>query len=103
MTQATFLQDHRRLSQAERAMSRDRLIARLIKGQQWLIDTHERLFSLPDIGLGSRLERQFLSGLDQWDYQDSLLRQLYDYQHCIHGPSARCPDAAILNCRGCSK
>ena len=82
------------------AKDRDRLIQRLLKGQAWLVATHNKLLSLPNLGLGSRMEAQFLFGLDTWDQLDNLLRQVYNYRDCIYGPDQRCPGNAIVSCQG---
>ncbi len=91
MTQATLLPKTERLSLYERARAKDRLVAELIKGQIWLTETSDTLLALPDAGVGSKLEAQFLHGLDVWDHLDYMLRFVYGYTLCIHGLGAQCP------------
>ena len=77
----------------------ERSIARLRKGQDWLIQEYDALMDMPDLGLGSRREAKFLEALDLWDNLDQMLRFIYGFKSCpMIGVCRR--DAPVV-CRAC--
>jgi len=79
------------------------ILDRLQRGSLWLVETHAKLLSLPDGGVGTDMERLYLRGLDRWDSYDKALRTLFGFQGCVCGQGQRCPDDAPVLCRGCSE
>ena len=78
------------------------LLTRLRAGQSWLIDTGRKLMKMDDLGFGSALESQYLEGVQVWDDLERELRDLHEYQSCIHASSGKCPARVVVVCRACS-
>ena len=79
--------------------SRDRIIARLRKGQSWLTTEYDALLAMPEGGLGSPQEARFLDALDLWCHLEEMLRFVYGFTRCpMVGVCRR--DAPVV-CRAC--
>ena len=81
---------------------RTRLHARLVAGSAWLVQRHDDLLAMPDVGLGSPEERAFLDGLDLWCDLENILRAAYEYKGCALGEGAVCPAEAVATCETCA-
>ena len=74
------------------------LLARLRNGSQWLTAQHAAwLDDAPDAATDER----FSVALSAWAEMERSLRMVYDYQDCIFGAAARCPEDAPVQCDFC--
>lgn len=69
-------------------------------GASWLDKAHARLMAMPNIGLRSPLEGQFLRGIELWDSIDSILHG--SVEGCALGKAGPCRPEAIVSCRACA-
>jgi hypothetical protein len=77
-----------------------RLLLELRQGQQWLTRQHQ-LWVAKDPNAAD--DETFSRVLNQWCAKDYMLRRLYGWQDCIHGPGQRCPADGVADCRGCAE
>jgi hypothetical protein len=80
-------------------LDQDALLKRLVNGQWWLIQEHEKWFAgSPD----AATDETFQKALDGWVAMESQLRQRHGYRACIHGEGRRCPEDASVVCDFCA-
>ena len=77
--------------------SLERLIARLQKGQTWLLDQHHRW--LVDDPTGAD-HSEFSTVWNGWWELDQQLREDYGFKGCVYGADGACPEG--FPCRGCA-
>jgi len=84
--------------------AKTQLITELVKGQGWLARRHEvwclavegqNLDSMPAD------DETFSMVMADWFHKETVLRNLFDYSHCVHGEGQHCPVDAPARCQGC--
>jgi len=74
------------------------LLTRLQAGSHWLTAQHEAWLAG---NVDAANDKRFSAALEAWDALERLLRTVFNFEGCIHGPSGRCPADAPVVCDFC--
>jgi len=77
-----------------------RVLDRLRRGHVWLTEQHSALLAMPNIGLRTTEDRQFMAALSLWGDLERFLRWVYEYQGCVTA-EGHCPEGSPVNCSAC--
>jgi hypothetical protein len=77
-----------------------RLMERLQSGQAWLATTNAKLDA--EDAIDTPMNEKLAEGFDLFGHLEYMLRFVYEYYDCIHGPGQRCSDDEVVVCERCS-
>jgi hypothetical protein len=69
-------------------------------GSAWLTEAH---LAWLDEKTGTANDEKFSVALAAWTEMEQVLRSVFNFEGCIHGPDRHCPDAAPVRCDFCKE
>lgn len=81
---------------------RNSLIGWFRDGQAWLSAQRDVLDAMPDVGIGTEAERDYVSAIELLVGVETTLRLTCEYHGCVRGELGPCDPLAVVRCMVCA-
>lgn len=83
-------------------MTQTEILEMLKSHQNILIKFDNKLHQMPDVGIGTDLECEFIESLHDWADLDESVRNIFGFKGCIWGPDQKCNPESPVVCVDCA-